>query len=479
VLFPTVAFAVFFLVAFTLCWVLRPAYRLWLWVMTAVSLFFYGYSDAGLVWLLVFTIVVSWAFGQAIWGALAVDGSATPRSINLVRAAVVVHLAVLGVFKYYDFFVDSVVEALSTIGLHLDPTVADIALPVGISFFTFHAISYVIDIGRGQLEPLRLDEHALYLSFFPHLVAGPIVRASEIGPQLRTRPDPRRIPVGEAFRLIALGLFKKVVVSSFVATQLVDPVFGAPSAHGSADLLLGVYAYAIQIYADFSGYTDIAIGCALLLGIRFPQNFNAPYRALSLQDFWRRWHMTLSRWLRDYLYIPLGGSRDGVNRTYRNLFLTMVIGGLWHGAAMTFVVWGTIHGAFLVAERIVKAWWHERVPDPVLPHPVTAALQWVLTFNVVCLAWIFFRADSVGTAFEVIGGILAGTQPSDLVTPLLIATVGLMLASQFVPPAAVERAQVRFGSLGPGLQVLGLVAALTLIDVLGPDGVAPFIYFRF
>ena len=305
----------------------------------------------------------------------------------------VVDLALLGWFKYYGFFVDSVGDALDRIGLGVSPPLLEIALPVGISFFTFHAISYVIDIGRGQLRPLRLDELALYMSFFPHLVAGPIVRASEFAPQLHVRSDPRRIPSGEAFRLIAFGLFKKVVVSSYVASEIVDPVFAAPSAHGPLDLLVGVYAYAIQIYADFSGYTDIAIGCALLLGIRFPQNFDAPYRALSIQDFWRRWHMTLSRWLRDYLYIPLGGSRHGEHQTYRNLFLTMVIGGLWHGAAMTFLVWGALHGGYLVGERWVKERWAATHPAPVLPAALTVVLQWVLTFNLVCLAWIFFRAD--------------------------------------------------------------------------------------
>ena len=336
----------------------------------------------------------------------------------------------------------------------MSPPLLEIALPVGISFFTFHAISYVIDIGRGQLRPLRLDELALYMSFFPHLVAGPIVRASEFAPQLHVRADPRRIPSGEAFRLIAFGLFKKVVVSSYVATEIVDPVFGAPSAHGPLDLLVGVYAYAIQIYADFSGYTDIAIGCALLLGIRFPQNFDAPYRALSIQDFWRRWHMTLSRWLRDYLYIPLGGSRHGERQTYRNLFLTMVIGGLWHGAAMTFLVWGALHGGYLVGERWVKERWAADAPR------ARAARRASPPSSSGCSpsTWCAWRGSSsapsrIGTAFEVIGGIVAGTQPNELVTGLLLATIALMLASQFVPPRAVERAQVRFTALGPGLQV--------------------------
>lgn len=478
-LFPTVAFAVFFLIAFTLNWLLRPTYRLWLWVMTGVSLVFYGYAELRLVSLLVGTIAVSWLFGEAVWRSLDDHRGRTPLSTNLVRGAVVVHLAVLGFFKYYGFFVDSVTDATHAIGLGLNPPLLEVVLPIGISFFTFHALSYVIDIGRGQLEPLRLDEHALYMSFFPHLVAGPIVRASELGPQLRKRTDPRRVPSGEAFRLIAFGLFKKVVVSSFVATELVDPVFAAPAAHGPLDLLVGVYAYAIQIYADFSGYTDIAIGCALLLGIRFPQNFDAPYRSLSLQEFWRRWHMTLSRWLRDYVYIPLGGNRDGVRRTYRNLVLTMVIGGFWHGAATTFIVWGAIHGGFLAVERYVKERWHERPPQVVLPAPVTAVLQWLLTFNVVCLAWIFFRAPSIGSAFEMIGGIVSGSQPSVLVTPLVLITIGLMLLSQFVPPRVVAGAQTRFAAAGPGLQVLALAGVLTLIDLLGPDGVPPFIYFQF
>jgi D-alanyl-lipoteichoic acid acyltransferase DltB (MBOAT superfamily) len=480
VLFPTVSFAVFFLIAFTVSWLLRPAYRLWLWVMTAISFWFYAYADPRFVWLLAFSIVWSWALGAATFRSLTPDGGRTPLSKNLVRAAVVVDLALLGWFKYYGFFVDSVRDALDSIGVGVTLPLLEIALPVGISFFTFHAISYVIDIGRGVIRPMPLADFALYLSFFPHLVAGPIVRASEFAPQIRVRADPRRIPAGEAFRLIAAGLFKKVVVSSFLATELVDPVFGAPGAHGRWELVVAVYAYAIQIYADFSGYTDIAIGCALLLGIRFPQNFDAPYRALSLQDFWRRWHMTLSRWLRDYLYIPLGGSRGTRRRTYINLFLTMFLGGLWHGAAWQFLVWGAIHGGFLALERTVKERW-AAAPDraSMLPPLATRPLQWLLTFHVVCLAWIFFRADSLTTAFDVIGGIAGSARPSPLVTTLVLVTIVLAIASQFVPARAATIAQERFATLAPGVQAIGLALGLTVIDVLGPDGVAPFIYFQF
>jgi alginate O-acetyltransferase complex protein AlgI len=482
VLFPTVAFAVFFLIAFVANWLLRPRFAIWLAVMTGMSLLFYGWTDVRFVALLVGSAVVNWAFGRAVFRALGPDGERTPTALNLVRAAVVVNLVVLGFFKYFDFFVDAFTDSTDAIGLGLNPPLLQILLPVGISFFTFHAISYVIDIGRGTIRPMPLGDFTLYLSFFPHLVAGPIVRASEFGPQIRHRPDPRSIPAGEAIGLIVAGLFKKVVISSYVATELVDPVFGAPGAHGSWDLLLGVYAYAIQIYADFSGYTDIAIGCALLLGFRFPQNFDAPYRALSIQDFWRRWHMTLSRWLRDYLYIPLGGGRGGVRRTYRNLFLTMLLGGLWHGAAWTFVVWGALHGGYLVGERVVRARWQEaRGPDaaPLWPTPVTRALQWFLTFHLVCLGWIFFRADSISTAFDVIGGILTSAEPNELASALLLAIVVLSIASQFVPDPAVVRARNRFSLLAPGTQALVLVGALTVIDALGPDGVAPFIYFQF
>jgi D-alanyl-lipoteichoic acid acyltransferase DltB (MBOAT superfamily) len=471
VLFPTVAFAVFFCIAFVANWLLRPAFGVWLAVLTAMSLVFYGWTDARFVALLVGSAVVNWGFGELI------DRSADPRA--LVRLAVAVNLVFLGIFKYYGFFVDSFVDAAAAIGIDLRPPLLEIALPVGISFITFHAISYVIDVGRRTIRPMPLGDFMLYMSFFPHLVAGPIVRAREFGPQIRRTPDPRDIPAAEAFRLIAAGLFKKVVVSSYLASELVDPVFGAPEAHGRWELVVAVYAYAIQIYADFSGYTDIAIGCALLLGFRFPQNFDAPYRALSLQDFWRRWHMTLSRWLRDYLYIPLGGSRDGVNRTYRNLFLTMVLGGLWHGAAWQFVVWGALHGGYLVAERRVRAAWAVAHPQPVLPGSVTRVLQWALTFHVVCLAWIFFRADSLGTAFDVIGGIATSVQPSPLVTGLVLLVVVAAIASQFVPTRAVEAVQSRFGLLAPGTQAVALAGALTVIDVLGPDGVAPFIYFRF
>lgn len=477
-LFPTVDFAVFFVVVFTGSWILRPQRQLWKLFILVASCIFYGWWDWNYLLLLFASIGINWFLGLMIFRALTPEGDRTPASTWLVRIAVVVNLGILGYFKYFDFFMSTITEKLRTIGINVDGPILNVVLPIGISFFTFQAMSYVIDIGRGQWRrPLSLLDFAVYLSFFAHLVAGPIVRASEFAPQLDETPDPRYVRSAEAFMLIFRGMFKKVVISSFLATQIVDPVFALPNAYDRWAVLWAIYAYAIQIYADFSGYTDIAIGVALLLGIRFPQNFDSPYVATSLQDFWRRWHMTLSRWLRDYLYIPLGGNRGSKAFTYRNLFLVMLIGGLWHGANWTFVVWGSIHGAYLVGERIVKERWHGH--ELGLPPRVVRALQWFLTFNVVCLAWVFFRATSVDNALDMLGRLFSASGSSAGVSLLLILVVIGSVASQFVPQRIPARAEVWFATWAPALQVAALAAGLVLIDALGPEGIAPFIYFQF
>ena len=361
-LFPTVAFALFFCVAFLANWLLRPHPTAWRLTMIGLSFFFYGFWDGRFVALLGASIAINHL--AALWVT-----SATGRHRRVALAAGVgANLGVLGFFKYYGFFVTSVANGLGRLGVETTPPLLDIILPIGISFFTFQAISYLVDLNRGELDqPLRFLDLGFYLSFFPQLVAGPIVRATDLAPQIRQRPDPRTIPAGEAFWLIAQGLIKKVVISSYLATNLVDPVFDVPGDHSRLDVLLAIYGYSVQIYADFSGYTDIAIGCALLLGFRFPQNFDSPFRALSIRDFWRRWHISLSTWLRDYVYIPFGGNRGGRIRTARNLGLTMVLGGLWHGAAWTFLVWGAIHGAALIVERLLTGVLRRRMADPTAP----------------------------------------------------------------------------------------------------------------
>ncbi|MEA2408734.1 MAG: alginate O-acetyltransferase complex protein AlgI, partial [Thermoleophilaceae bacterium] len=374
-------------------------------------------------------------------------------------------------FKYLGFFVSEMDSALDSIGLGSPLPLVQIVLPIGISFFTFQAISYTVDVYRELIPPASTLDVSIYLSFFPHLVAGPIVRANELLPQLRTPRDPRTVLAGPAIFLIAGGLLKKTVIADELARRVVDPVYNDPAAHSGAEITLAFYAFAAQIYCDFSGYTDMAIGLALLLGYQLPQNFNRPYLALSLRDFWRRWHMTLSRWLRDYLYIPLGGSRGGRLRTYRNLMITMLLGGLWHGAAWTFVIWGGIHGGALSAER----WARERYAGFRMP----AWAAWLVTFHVVCVAWVFFRAPDLGTAFDVLGGLgLSG--PSPLVTVPVVFLVVAAVAIQALPPGWWLEAEAWFVARPVVLQGIAVGAILVAADAaVGQQGVAPFIYFRF
>ncbi len=359
-LFPTLSFAAFFALVLPVSWLLMPNRVRWRLFMVAASWMFYGAADWRFVPLLAGSTVVNHYFARRIDRA---NGKARK---TWTTAAVATNLLALAWFKYIGFLSLTTQSSLRFVGIHAHVPLPEVLLPIGISFFTFQALSYVIDTSRRKIQPVSLLEFAVYLSFFPHLVAGPIVRATEFLPQIKERIDPRHVDVGKAFWLISLGLFKKVVIASYLATHAADPLFGFPRQHAGVEALFGVYAYAIQIYADFSGYTDIAIGLALLLGIRFPQNFNAPYSAATLQDFWRRWHMTLSRWLRDYLYIPLGGSRRGRARTYVNIMITMLLGGLWHGAAWTFVAWGALHGGGLIVERLRS----DRQRPPVGPAPV-------------------------------------------------------------------------------------------------------------
>ena len=471
-LFPTATFAIFFLIVLPLSWLTMPWPHRWRPFIVIASYVFYAWWD----WRFVFLLA-----GCTVWNqVLAVRIWRTPdrsRRKALLFLALAGDLGVLGYFKYYDFFVSSTDNMATVVGLDLPFSLKTIVLPVGISFFTFMAISYVVDAYRGDFQPTTLEKFAVYLSFFPHLVAGPIVRPGELIPQLETPRDPRRVDTSRAFYLIATGLFKKVVIANYLASSIVDQVFAAPGQHSSLEILIAVYAYAVQIYADFSGYTDIAIGIALLLGFSFPQNFDSPYAAVSVQDFWRRWHMTLSRWLRDYVYIPLGGNRRGNVATYRNLMLTMLIGGLWHGAAWTFVVWGGLHGAALAGER----WWRERRGAPA--RRATGWPLWrarILTFHFVCLAWIFFRSDSFASAWDMIEGLFTQWgRPSPLVTSGVLLALAVGIGSQYLPARIPRILMARFSRLPVLAQATVLALALMLTSVLGPEGVAPFIYFQF
>jgi len=460
VLFPTVTFAVFFLIVLPVSWALMPHQRAWrVWILVA-SYLFYGWWNWRYVFLLAASTVVNHVLAVGIYRA-----DRVPLRKLLLALAVGFDLGLLAWFKYAGFFATTADNVLGTSWL------VTAALPIGISFYTFMAISYVVDTYRRKLVPASFARFAVFQAFFPHLVAGPIVRASELLPQLETPRDPRKVHTSRAVILILTGLFLKVVIANHLATHIVDDVFAAPNDHSSLEVLVAVYGYAVQIFADFCGYTNIAIGIALLLGYEFPQNFNSPYAAVTLRDFWRRWHMTLSRWLRDYLYIPLGGNRKGRVLTYRNLMLTMLLGGLWHGASWTFVVWGGIHGLGLAVERAV-GW-----------EPKSTAGRWfgrILTFHVVCFGWIFFRADSFHLAGQVLVRLVdAWGQPSPLVTTSVVLAIVVGIAGQYLRPGAVGRLVAGFQRL-PVVAQSGCVAvALMVIETLGPVGVAPFIYFRF
>ncbi len=497
VLFPTMTFALFLVVVLGVSWKLNDQPVQWKLFVLAASYVFYGWADWMFCLLLAGSTVGNWLVALAIGHAR--DDRARKAWMGL---GVALNLLLLGFFKYYGFFVDSVLGLLQPLGLAPTALLVQIALPVGISFFTFCAISYVIDVFRDEQEPVTLLDFAVYLAFFPHLVAGPIVRVSEFQPQLRRRRNPNSVDATRAARLICRGLFKKVVIANYLATAIVDPVFVAPGQHTNWELLVGAWAYAVQIYADFSGYTDIAIGVALLMGIKFPDNFDQPYSSRSIQEFWRRWHMTLSRWLRDYLYIPLGGNRGGPRAEYRNLFLTMLLGGLWHGASWNFVIWGAFHGVGLAVER-----WHAmREPAPAdvdlgpttgVPHqPDDATLvmeqptvverrqmnPWLArlwVFHFVVLGWIFFRAPDLGTALAYLWGLLTSWGVGTLVTPTVLLAVAVGMVGQFVPRRVGDALEYRASKLPPLLVAVGIGLWLVIINLLGPQGVAPFIYFEF
>jgi D-alanyl-lipoteichoic acid acyltransferase DltB (MBOAT superfamily) len=462
-LFPTVQFAIFFSVVLCLSWALMPRPGLWKPFILIASYAFY--ASAGWRFCLLLAAVT---LGNQTAAVLLHRTEDERRRRLIVAVAVALDLGALGVFKYYSFFVQQWANALGSVGLGLPLPLLTIALPVGVSFFTFQAISYVVDVKHRQVEPAGMLDFAVYLSFFPHLVAGPIVRAREFLPQLAKPRDPNHVAVGSGLSLIALGLVKKVVIADFLARTLVEPVFAVPQAYSAPDVLLAGYGFTAQIYCDFSGYTDMAIGLALLLGYVFPQNFRSPYRATGFRDFWRRWHMTLSRFLRDDLYIPLGGSRRGRLLTYRNLMITMVLGGLWHGAAWTFVLWGAFQGLGLVAEHALGG--RFRFP---------AWLRWLVTFHLIVFGWVLFRSPSLD-GFGTFLSRLTVPGPATLWTAPVLAAIIIVIGGQLLPPQPLERVQVWIERRRPVLLGAGLAIVIALAGATVPSqGVPPFIYFRF
>jgi len=462
-LFTELRFLPFFLLVLAIHWGLRGSRSRKGWLLIC-SYVFYGAWD--------------WRFLSLILLSTLVDYLVALRLAREKRRAwlllsLVVNLGMLAVFKYLGFFLESAYELLTALGIEARPTSLQLVLPVGISFYTFQTLSYTIDVYRGRLQPRKeLLDIALFVAFFPQLVAGPIVRASEFLPQLDT---PRRfadVDVRAALVLFLVGLFKKSCVSDNLA-PLVDTYFATPERYDNLSAWTATIAYAAQIYCDFSGYTDMAIACAALLGYHLGQNFDFPYFAGDITSFWRRWHMSLSSWLRDYLYIPLGGNRGPRWATQRNLMLTMLLGGLWHGAAWTFVIWGGLHGLALMVHRAWRAWRASRDEQP-LPR----AFAMPLTFAVVCLAWVFFRSESLGQALATISRLLfidrTGARTLELQVLLPLGLLALVHA------AAYRRLGSQWWRRGPDWAFTAGYAAVCALAVpflsLNYD---PFIYFQF
>lgn len=469
--FVSYVFAVFIVVVFALYWVMpRSTRNIFLW---GASYFFYGWWD----WRFLFLLLISTTIDY-ICGRLLERVEQPARRKSIVAVSLISNLGLLGVFKYYNFFIASLAALCDTLGLPISMPVMHIILPVGISFYTFQTISYTVDVYRGHLKPTHsFVDFAVYVSLFPQLVAGPIERGASLLPQVI---QPRRFSAEQfhdGLMLIATGFFRKTVIADNMAL-LANAVFTQDAGSLSGfDMLLGVYAFAWQIYGDFSGYSDIARGTAKLLGFELMVNFRQPYLATNPSDFWRRWHISLSSWLKDYLYIPLGGNRGGERKTMRNLVLVMLLGGLWHGAAWTFVFWGALHGTWLILDR-----WLRKVRPPAVSSRDNRLLHVVKiigAFHVVCLGWLFFRVDGVGHGFEMLGA-LTNWSMSPVTIPayaMLVFFATPLLLCDLLCEIRREEYPFQHGSLhGRVLLCMTLVMCVLL---LGKGDANAFIYFQF
>ena len=474
-LFNTLEYAKFFGLVFAVSWLLARARKLRIVFLLAASYAFYARWNFRFVPLIFASSTADWFLGNAIGRAS--EPRARKRWLALT---VVLNLGVLFVFKYLKFGIDTARGVLMSFGFHPPDLALDIVLPVGVSFFTFESMSYVIDVYRGHIRPHpSYLEYLAFVAFFPHLVAGPIVRPRDLLPQLSAPAAWDEGAASRALFLIALGLVKKVAIGDYLAVNLIDRVFDAPLQFSALECYAAVVGYAVQIYCDFSGYTDIAIGSALLLGVRFPKNFDAPYKAASIRDFWRRWHISLSTWLRDYLYVPLGGNRKGPARTYVNLMATMLLGGLWHGANWTFVAWGGLHGVALAANRAVERWRGPSSPSRDSIGFVRTTLGVFFTFHFVCATWIFFRADTFRGATRMFSELMTFSTFHPNVPAPVAAVLFVGLASHFVPERWYEAASRQFSNLPAVGQGVALSLVAVLLRRMETAEAVPFVYFQF
>lgn len=477
----TLFFAVFAWIRDRIAW--RNLYLL------LFSLFFYYKSGGLYFWLLLLSTLIDYGCGNGIYHSV----KTWHRKFYLMLS-IFTNLGLLAFFKYSYFFVEQInllsgsdfkaynflaVIANNSFGTQYD--VFEIILPVGISFYTFQTLSYSIDIYRRQLEPARnLIDFGFFVSFFPQLVAGPIVRAADFIPQIYRKYSLSRTQFGAAVFLIMAGLFKKMVISDYLSINFVDRVFDDPLLYSGFLNLMAVYGYAIQIYCDFSGYSDMAIGLAVLMGFQLPVNFNSPYKSLSITEFWRRWHISLSTWLRDYLYISLGGNRRGKFRTYMNLLITMLLGGLWHGAALRFIIWGALHGLALAIHKL----WMEHVPWAGNKRWWYQAISGLITFHFVCWCWIYFRASDTMVVRQIINQIfnhfdwsLLPTQISAYAMVFSILLLGFGL--HFFPSEWKSKLRNYFIEWPLWLQSLSVSVFIMICYQAVSSDIQPFIYFQF
>ena len=475
---PLIFSSAIFLVLFTafmfVYFLLHKNHRAKTTFVTLFSLYFY-YKSSGLYFtILIGSTIVDFTLANLIFR----QKNILHKKIILI-ISVILNLGLLAYFKYTNFFYEIICNFSNYTFKPMD-----IFLPVGVSFFTFQSLSYTFDIYRGTLKPVKnVLDYAFFVSFFPQLVAGPIVRASDFIPQLFKPIIITKEMIGKAVFLIGSGLIKKAIIADYISINFVDRIFDNPSLYSGLENLIGVYGYTLQIYCDFSGYSDMAIGIALLMGFHFNINFDSSYQSINITEFWRRWHISLSTWLKDYVYITMGGNRKGKIRTYLNLFLTMLIGGLWHGAGFRFIIWGAMHGVALILHKL----WIYLYPtknNTKENNWITKTLSWFLTFHFICFCWIFFRAENMEVASQVINQIAFNFKGSifwefmqGYKTVLLLFIIGYFI--HFTPKkweTGLEQVIVRAPLTVKALYLIGI---LLIVAQFKSAEIQPFIYFQF
>ncbi len=477
--FNSITFLIFISIFLPTYFLLRGRMRMWLCLIS--SYIFYGWWDWRFLFLVLFTTSLDYTLGVLIE-----DTDDAKKKRRLLIISVFANLGFLGFFKYFNFFIDSFASLAKSVGVEPHWHTLHILLPIGISFYTFQSMSYTIDVYRKEIKPERdFFRFAAFVSLFPQLVAGPIVRAKDFLPQFREDKKFSWARFQEGAAQILWGFFKKVAIADSIA-PFVDQVFNAPEGFGSLHLLLGVVFYSFQIYCDFSGYSNIACGLAHMMGFDFPWNFRTPYFSKNFSEFWTRWHISLSSWLRDYLYIALGGNRGGKWFTYRNLMLTMIIGGLWHGANWAFVFWGFLHGSYLVIQKLTGPAFGRLENAIKMPKLMQNGLDILIVYIFTCFAWIFFRAgaapDSFGISWKIINGIISldGFSWDAVINKFQviqgIASIGILLFAEVIH----QRINLQHLSVSnPIFRVASFAILFWLIELLGTFDSNSFIYFQF